>query len=224
MKLQRTLVVSVLFVLVAIGVGVWLYPHLPVEVATHWNGQGQADGWSARFWAVALWPLLIAGITVLKVVLPRISPRKFKIKPFAGVYGIWMLVMQAFVLVVGVCALLKGAGYRVPLSLIITLATGVLFMVFGNYMGKLRKNFFIGLRTPWTLASSAVWERTHRLGGWLFMLAGIAWVITGLTVAPQRSMPWLVAAVLAAALIAYAYSYFIYRRLLAQRKLEGEGE
>lgn len=224
MKPMRTLLVSALFVLIAVGVGVRLYPRMPIEVATHWGASGVPNGWTPRFWAVAMWPLLIVAMAGLAVLLPKISPRKFEIKPFAATYGLLMLAIQAFLLVVGVCAMLAGAGYHVPIPLVGTLAIGVLFMVLGNCMGKLRKNFFIGIRSPWTLASSAVWERTHRLGGWLFMLAGIIWVVTGLAVAPQHSTPWLVAAVVIAALIPYVYSYFIYQRLLAQRKLEGECE
>lgn len=212
MKTMRTIVVSVLFGVVAVGVGAWLYPRLPARVPAHWNAQGQVDGWVSPFWAVAVWPLSIAGIAVLAAVLPWISPRRFEIKPFAATYDLLMLVIQAFLLVVGVCAMLAGAGYPVPIPLVATLATGGLLMVLGNFMGKLRKNFFIGIRTPWTLASDAVWERTHRLGGRMFMLAGGAWVIAGLA-APQRALPWLVAVVLAAGLIPAAYSFFIYRRL-----------
>lgn len=213
MKPMRTLVVTALFVLIAIAVGVWLYPHLPERVPIHWDLAGNANGWGSPFWAVAVWPLLIAGIGGLTVVLPAISPRKFEITPFASTYQFLMLVLQAFLLVVGISAMLAGAGYPVPIPFIATLAVGVLLMVIGNYMGKLRKNFFIGVRTPWTLASDAVWERTHRMGGWVFMAAGVAWIVVALAVAPQRAAWWLLAIVLVAAAIPCAYSYIAYRRV-----------
>ena len=90
------------------------------------------------------------------------------------------------------------------------LAVGALLMVLGNYMGKLRKNFFIGIRTPWTLASDAVWERTHRLAGWLFVAAGLVMVASVLIGAPI----WLpLGAIAAATLLPVAYSLWIYRRL-----------
>ncbi|HEU0276551.1 MAG TPA: DUF1648 domain-containing protein [Rhodanobacteraceae bacterium] len=151
MKAMRTLVVSLLFV---VGVAVWLYPRLPAVVPTHWDAHGQADGWLPRFWAVAIWPLVMIGIAVLTVVLPVISPRRFEIASFARTYGVLMLAIQAFLLVVGVCAMLAGAGYAVPIPPVGMLAIGALLIVLGNYMGKLRKNFFIGIRTPWTLASA----------------------------------------------------------------------
>lgn len=210
MKPMRTLVVSALFVLITIGVGAWLYPRLPSEVPTHWSLGGQPNGWSPRFWAVAMWPLLIAGMTGLAVLLPVMSPRKFEIKPFADTYGILMLAIQAFLLVVGVYAMLAGAGYHVPIVLVGTLATGALFMVLGNYMGKLRKNFFIGIRTPWTLTSEVVWERTHRLAGWLFVLAGLVWIVGAVAHAAPMVM---VIATLVAAFVPAVYSYFLYRRV-----------
>jgi uncharacterized membrane protein len=146
--------------------------------------------------------------------LPAISPRKFEIAPFAQVYTIMMLATHVVVLVLGVSVLLAGAGYAVPIPTIAMLLLGALSMVIGNYTGKLRKNFFVGIRTPWTLSSDAVWERTHRLAGWLFMLGGLVAIVATLVGVPF----WVaVAAVPAAGLIACVYSYFIYRAIEGRR-------
>ncbi|HET7931097.1 MAG TPA: SdpI family protein [Rhodanobacteraceae bacterium] len=217
MKQAGTLVVSGLFVATLLGVAVWLYPQLPAQAPIHWDADGQVNGWAPRFWAVAVPVLVLVALAIMTPLLPRISPRKFEIKPFARVYGILMLTVQGFLVVVSICALLAAAGYDVPIPLVVSLCSGALFMVLGNYMGKLRKNFFVGIRTPWTLASDAVWERTHRLGGWLFVLAGLAWMGLGLAGAPGT---WLIAVVLIAALVPCVYSYFIYRRLQGSRQLE----
>ena len=219
MKPARTLIVSAVFVAIAIGVALWLYPHLPARVPVHWNVHGQANGYASRFWSVAMWPLLIASLAVLTVVLPAISPRRFEIRPFAGIYGVLMLVIQGVMLVLGIAAMLAGAGHAVPMMTIALLATGVLLVVLGNYMGKLRRNFFIGIRTPWTLASEAVWERTHRLAGWLSVLAGMAMVV----VAPIPAARWLsMGAVAVAFLVPAVCSYFIYRRLEGRHSSEGD--
>lgn len=210
MKQMRTLVISVLFVLIMLGVAVWIYPRLPAMTPTHWAMHGQVNGWMPRFWAAAVPVLIELGLAVMLSLLPRISPRKFAIKPFARTYGILMLAIQAIFLVIGIAVLLAGAGHHVPIPMIAILAVGVLFVLLGNYMGKLRKNFFVGIRTPWTLASDAVWERTHRLAGWLFVLAGLVWIGLGLAGAPAS---WLLVVVLAAALIPCVYSYFSYRRI-----------
>lgn len=210
MKPMRMLLVPALFVLIAIGVGVWLYPKLPAMAPTHWGAGGEANGWTPRFWAVAIWPLCIAAIAVLAPLLPAISPRRFEIRPFGDTWWTLVLAIEAFLLVVGTCAMLAAAGYPVSIPLVATLAVGAVLVVIGNYMGKLRKNFFVGIRTPWTLASDAVWERTHRFAGWLFVAAGVAWIIAGLLDAPPG---WLIAIVLAAALVPCVYSFIVYRRL-----------
>lgn len=210
MMFTRTLVVSAVFFLIAVIAAVWLYPQLPAQVPTHWDLQGHANGSLPRFWGAAFPALMMLSLSVLTPLLPRISPRRFEITPFVHVYGIVMLAIQGVMLVVGLSALLSAAGYALPMPTIAMLSVGVLLMVLGNYMGKLRKNFFIGIRTPWTLVSDAVWERTHRLGGWLFMLAGLVMVVGVLIGAPA----WLVPTVIAvAALIPCVYSYLVYRRL-----------
>lgn len=219
MKISRVRIISAVFVLVAVAVGVWLYPQMPAVVATHFDAQGRANGWSPRWLAASLPTFVVLGLVILTWVLPLISPRKFAIKPFARVYEGVMLAVQGAALVTGICAALKGTGYHVPLATIGTLVLGVMFMVMGNYMGKLRKNFFIGIRTPWTLASDAVWERTHRMAGWLFMLAGLVWIVLGLT----GAKPWVsIGVVLAAALIPAGYSFVVYRRLEGFNQSGGE--
>ena len=210
MKQSRTLVVSTVFVLLMLGVAVWVYPHLPAQVPIHWDAQGHVNGWAPRFWAAAVPVLVMTGLAVVFASLPVISPRKFEIRPFARTYGIIVLATLAFTLVIGTVALLAGAGYPVSVQLVAPVAVGALLLVIGNFMGKFRKNFFVGIRTPWTLASDAVWERTHRFAGWLFMLAGLVWIVGGLAhVTPVA----LVVVILVATLVPATWSYFPYRLL-----------
>ena len=210
MTINRTLMVSALFILVALVAAVWLYPGLPAQVPVHWNLHGQVNGTLPRLWGAAFPALIILALAVLTVLLPLFSPRQFEIQPFASAYGVMMLAIQGMMLAVGLAVLLAGAGHALPIPAVAMLAVGVLLMVLGNYMGKLRKNFFIGIRTPWTLASDAVWERTHRLAGWLFVAAGLVMVASVLVGAPL----WLpLAAIAAAALIPCVYSLLVYRRL-----------
>ena len=95
---------------------------------------------------------------------------------------------------------------------VITLLVGGLFIIVGNYLGKVRRNFFIGIRTPWTLASDEVWARTHRVGGWLFVMAGIA-IISSAGSPPTLLPIVLLVPICSAAVISVAYSYFVYRKL-----------
>lgn len=220
MKPTRTLIVSAVFVAIAVGVAIWLYPRLPPRLPVHWDTSGQANGYAPRFWGAAMWPLLIAGLAAVTAVLPAISPRRFEITPFAGIYDLLMLAIQGVMLVIGMAALLAGAGYALPMSTIAPLAVGVLLMVLGNYMGKLRRNFFMGIRTPWTLASEAVWERTHRMAGWLFVLGGAVMVVAALAGAVRGRL--LLAVIVVVALVPVVYSYFVYRRLEGRHPSEGK--
>jgi uncharacterized membrane protein len=213
MKRTGTWIVSVIFVVVMLGVAVWIFPQLPARTPIHWDAHGNVNGWAPRFWAAAIPVLLVAGLAVVFALLPVISPRKFEIAPFARTYGIVVLATLAFMLVVGTIALLAGAGYHVSVQLVAPVAVGALFMVIGNFMGKFRKNFFVGIRTPWTLTSEVVWERTHRLAGWLFVLAGLGWIVGGLL---HASPVVLVVVALAAGFIPVIYSYFLYRRVERQ--------
>jgi uncharacterized membrane protein len=210
MKLAHTLLISALFVLTLAAVFLWLYPKMPALVATHWNAQGQVDGYAAPIRAVGVPIVLLVMLALLTVVLPAISPRRYEIKPFAAVFGLLMLATQAFVFVAALGVLLNAAGHHVRMPLLAQLSIGGLMMVIGNYMGKLRKNFFVGIRTPWTLASDDVWARTHRLAGWLFVLAGVLAIGVAVAGAPLRAT---VAIVLVAALVPCAYSLVIYRRM-----------
>lgn len=212
MKFKRSLLASLCFFVIAVGVAVWLYPRLPAEVPRHWDLQGHVNGTMPSFWGAAMPALWILGLAALTWLFPVISPRRFEIKPFAQVFVLVMLVVQALMLVVGVASLLSAVGYPVVMPEVVMLGVGALFLILGNYIGKLRKNFFIGIRTPWTLASDAVWERAHRLGGWLFMLAGVVMIVATLLGAPPSVA---IGAIVAAALIPTVYSMVIYKRLPA---------
>jgi uncharacterized membrane protein len=150
------------------------------------------------------------GIYLVFFILPKISPRGYRFDSFLGVWEIVRTAILALLLLVHVLILLSGAGIAIDLVRAMETGGGLLLVLLGNYMGKLGKNFFIGIRTPWTLASDEVWFRTHRLGGKLFVLAGLVLFATGvLGFGPVLPM----FAIGAAALVSVVYSYLLYRRL-----------
>jgi uncharacterized membrane protein len=210
MKITRLNWISVILALLMFGVAIWFYPQLPDPVPTHWNAAGEVNGWSAKPWGVMLFPVLGLAIVAIMLVLPVISPRGFRLDAARRVYDIVVFVLVAFLAVVQVYsyrAALEGGGDLVKA---VPALVGLLFIVLGNYLGKFPKNFFVGIRTPWTLASDAVWNRTHRLAGWLFTAAGLA-IVAGVSIG---SPPWLmISAILVAALLPALYSLVLYRKL-----------
>ena len=199
--------------IVALGACVaWLYPTLPDPMPTHWNAAGEVDGYSSK----PVGAVVIASIPVLSFVIfkliPVISPRGFRTESFSGTLNILMVATVLFGTVIGFGLLRAAQDTSINISSLVFVAVGLLFVVLGNFLGKVRKNFFLGIRTPWTLASDEVWAKTHRLGGWCFVIAGIIMAVMGVLV-PASGIGWVVGIVVAIALVPVVYSYFAYRRI-----------
>jgi uncharacterized membrane protein len=208
--ITKTNLVCLLMVVASLVMAALLYPHLPDPVPTHWNLRGQPNGFTPKPWGPFVMPLLHAGVFVLLLAIPRLSPRGYRVEGFMRTYAIIQLALMAFLFVISALALLGSAGVPVAMDRALPAAVGLLLIVTGNFMGKITKNFFMGIRTPWTLASDEVWMRTHRLGGKLLVVAGAAVLIGGLLGAGQAMV---LPAVVVAAGIPILYSYVIYRRL-----------
>ena len=190
----------------------WLYPDLPDPMPTHWNAAGQVDDYTAK----AIGAPLIAAIPIFSFIIfkliPVISPRGFRTESFRDTLNILMTATVVFGCVIGVGVMRAAQDASVDISSFVFVAVGLLLMVMGNFLGKVRKNFFLGIRTPWTLASDEVWAKTHRLGGWCFVVAGIFMAIMGV-ITPPSGMPWVIGIIVAIALIPVVYSYIAYRRI-----------
>ncbi|TQF17532.1 SdpI family protein [Myxococcus llanfairpwllgwyngyllgogerychwyrndrobwllllantysiliogogogochensis] len=210
MRISRANVLSLGLVIASFVMAAVLYSRLPEAIPTHWNARGVVDGHTPKPWGPFVLPLMMAGIYLLLVVLPRISPKGYRMERFQGVFEFVLATTLAFLFLMNALLLLAGIGTAVPMERVVPAATGLLFVLLGNVMGKLTKNFFVGIRTPWTLASDEVWLRTHRLGGRLFVLAGIVIFVSGLLGAGPN--PVLVA-VSIACIIPVIYSYVLYRRI-----------
>jgi uncharacterized membrane protein len=207
---MRKLLPGLVAVLLAIGFGIWAYPQLPAEVPTHFDINGVPNGWSSRSVAALVIPAL--GIVLLAVfaVLPSIDPRRTNYAKFGSTY--WIVVNSAVVMVAGiqVVVLGKALGWPIDMTRVVGLSLGALLVLLGNLMTRLRPNWFMGIRTPWTLSSDSVWRRTHRFGGIAFVLAGFG--VLAATIA--RSGLALYSAVgftLAAGLSSVVYSYLVWR-------------
>lgn len=203
-------IISLLLVAGAAVASVIAYPNLPEQVPTHWNAAGEIDGYSSRLTGVLMGPALAAGILLLMWLIPLISPRGYRTESFQSVVNVIQVVLVAFMVAMGGIIIAAGLGRNLSVETIVPIGTGLLFIVLGNYMGKIRKNFFIGIRTPWTLASDEVWARTHRLGGYLFVAAGAILVVMPVFGIGVMAV---VAASLIAGLVPVVYSFVAYRRI-----------
>jgi uncharacterized membrane protein len=206
---------SYLFIVAAVGVTAFLYPSLPDAVPSHWNIRGEVDGYLSKPWGVIILPLSAILVFVVMRLIPVISPKGYRTESFANVVHIFQVAMVGFMSIVAILVLLAASGVNVPMNESIFAMLGVMFMVIGNYLGKTRKNFFLGIRTPWTLASDEVWGRTHRLAGRLFILQGLIMLSGVLFEIPIAVLIGMVGVIV---VVPVVYSYVVYRRI------EGFGE
>jgi uncharacterized membrane protein len=210
MKPRLIHAICISIILAVFAFAIWIYPELPRMVPSHWNAQGEIDGYMTKPWGVFLLPLLTLVIYVMFFLLPLISPHGFRMEKFNNIVRLFQFVMVLFMGGISMTTLLAARGDAVPVENIAMTGVGLLLLVLGNYMGKLQKNFFIGIRTPWTLASDEVWGRTHRLGGWTFSAAGLLMVIGSFAGLDPRALIW---TTVIAALAPVLYSFILYRRI-----------
>ena len=195
----------------AVAISIWAYPSLPPTVATHWSLRGTPDGFSSRGWAVAIGPLVIVGITLLFNVLPKMDPRRENYARFLSSYWLIANAVVVFMLVAHALVIATGLGYSVNIDRLMPLGIGLLFVFLGNYLTRVEPNWFIGIRTPWTLSSDAVWRKTHRTGGWLMVIGGLVLGI-GAFLPHAAFLPLLVTTLILVVVIPIVQSYVLWKR------------
>lgn len=202
---------GLIVVALAAAVSVWAYPRLPDTVVTHWNLRGEPDGHSSRLGAVLFMPLLILGVAVLFNVLPKLDPRRANYEKFRDSYWLIANAVIVFALVAHGLLLGSGMGYAVHIDRLLPLGVGLLLAFLGNYLTRVEPNWFLGIRTPWTLSSDAVWRKTHRTGGWLFVVGGL--VIAGGAFAPRSVFfPIMTGTLVVVCVIPVVQSYVLWKR------------
>jgi uncharacterized membrane protein len=185
-----------------------LYQRLPDPVPTHWSLRGDPNGFTAKPLGAFVVPLVMAGIHLALLFLRRLSPSRSEGVTSDRVLDIVHVAILGFVFIATAAALLAAAGAPVPVARILPAAVGLMLAIVGNYLGKVRRNFFIGIRTPWTLLSDEVWLRTHRLGGKVFVVGGLALCLAALVDAGSVALLVILGAMV---LVPTIYSYVIYR-------------
>lgn len=197
-------------ILASLIVGALVYGHLPEKVPTHWNIHGEVDGYSGRLFGAFGFPLMTLGLYFFMILLPRIDPKKRNYVKFKRAYNVIIVGLVIFLLFMYAIILLAAFEYPIDIGKMVRLGIGILFIAMGNYMTQVRHNYFVGIRTPWTLADETVWKKTHRLGGILFVIAGIL-ILLSIVLSDKIGYILTISSVLGVAIIAGVYSYFVYR-------------
>jgi uncharacterized membrane protein len=206
----RTEILILVIVAMQIVIALIAYPFLPARVPIHWNAAGQANNYANKWEASFLFPVISIVIWLL-VVRQVLGPRLGRRGQLAGNTELRSLLgfgIVLFMLIMQLATTASQLGVPVDIGLIADLGLALLFIFLGNYMGKLRRNFWIGIRTPWTLTNEVVWERTHRFGGWLMVGAGL--LMLPLSFVPAMRVWVIVPLLLIVVAVTAVYSYVCY--------------
>jgi uncharacterized membrane protein len=189
-----------------------VYGRLPEQVPTHFDFSGEPDDWMARFPGAFILPAVTAGIYLLLFALRSIDPRRAHYARFEDTYWVILNVLALIMAAIHVLSLGLALGWPIDMGRAITVTIGILFIGLGNVLPRLRSNWWMGIRTPWTLESEVVWRETHRVGGWTFVAAGLVLVVAGLSLPPGPRV-WASGIALGAGVaVPLVYSYVAYRR------------
>jgi len=211
MSTKITTILAITIITLATLAGLLLWNQLPDQMVSHWNINDQADGYSNKFWGVFLVPIISVGLFLLFLVIPSIDPLKENVAQFRESFNVFTLLFLVFMAYIHGLMLTWNLGYTgFRMSAAMLPALGLLFFFIGMMMSKARRNFFIGIRTPWTLSSDTVWGETHRIGGLLFKVAGVLAFFGAFF--PVYAFWFIFLPIMGSTLFTVIYSYVLYQR------------
>ena len=188
-----------------------VYSRLPDQVPTHWGTSGDPDRFGSRIQGAFLMPLVMVVIYLAMQWYPSRDPRAANIAKFRDVYDTVVTATIATLAGVHVVALGSALGWPIDMRTIVLAGLGALFLLLGNLLPRVRSNFIFGIRTPWTLSSEQVWTRSHRVGGYAMVAAGLLTLASAFVGGPV-SLGVAIASSVIAALIPVVYSYVLWSR------------
>lgn len=212
MNTKTTVGIVLSLIAIAAVAGLVLWNQLPDQMASHWGVDDQVNGYMSKFWGVFLMPLVTLGLFGLFMLVPSIDPQKANIAGFRETFNLFIVFLTVFMLYIHALTLVWNLGYaNFKISAAILPLVGVLLIGIGFLLKKAKRNFFIGIRTPWTLSSDSVWDKTHQTGSWLFMLSG-ALACAGSLFGGTAALWLLLVPLFSSIVFLTIYSYILYRQ------------
>jgi uncharacterized membrane protein len=189
----------------------YLYHNFPARVATHWDIYGQVNGYSGPFLAAWLLPFMIIGIYALFIFLPYIDPRKQQYLSFEAVYHKFKNIIISFLFILYILSSLNGLGYSINIGFWSPVMIGFLFMIIGYLLKDVKMNWFMGIRTQWTMSSNYVWEKTHQASAPILIFSGGIMALSAFLSSTSKIIAFVLAMVLIIIALP-AYSYILFKR------------
>ncbi|MCW3980387.1 MAG: SdpI family protein [Candidatus Bathyarchaeota archaeon] len=202
-------IAPLLVILLQFLVSIYFYPQMPEQIAMHWNVHGVVDGYSPKLWGLFLLPFISIGLLLLFLAIPGIDPLK-NIERFGKYYWGLVILLLVFMLYLNSVVISWNLGFKFGMFQVLAPAIGILFYYIGVVTENAKRNWFVGIRTPWTLSNERVWDNTHKLGGKLFKICG-ALAVFGI-VSEWLGLLLMIAPILCIVVYLTVYSYFEYRK------------
>ena len=210
MSTRNTLIITFLLIAAQVVFSLAVYSYLPAEMASHWGVNDQVNGSISRFWGAFLMPVMSLALLGLFLLIPGIDPHKANIAQFRGPFNLFIVLMIVFLTYVHGLTIAWNLGFTgFKISTALLPAVGLLFIFVGYLLAKAKRNFFIGIRTPWTLSSDTVWDKTHALGSKLFIASGFI-AFLGAFFGGQIAFLLMFIPLMGSAIFLVLYSYFLY--------------
>lgn len=208
---MKPLYLSITIVILSFILALAFYSMLPENIITHWNANGDADGSSNKFIGLFLIPLISLALLILLYFIPKLDPLRKNINKFKRYYEFFILLLELFLLYMQFIVILANLGYIPNIIAFLAPAMGILFFFIGVLIEKSKRNWFIGIRTPWTMSNDKVWHKTHALGGKLFKISGII-AILGVFFR-DLAFFFIIVPVILSSIYLVIYSYLEYKKL-----------
>jgi uncharacterized membrane protein len=199
-------------------IGIYLFQYMPERMASHWDIRGAVDGYTSRFWALFLMPIMSIVLLALFLAIPMIDPLSENIEKFRGYYDSFVVMIIAFMFYIHLLTLFWNLGREFNMQSFMAPAFGILFFYCGVLISNTKRNWSIGIRTPWTLSNDKVWNETHELGGKLFKLTGLICAF-GMFF-PQYAIIFVTVPALISVVLSLASSYFFYHKVNKFRSMK----
>jgi len=197
-------------VLLSFVIGIYIYPQMPETMVFHWNARGEADGYASKLFGLFLMPAVSFVLFLLFVAIPKIDPLKQNIAKFRKYFDRFVLLIMIFLFYLYLITILWNFGFSFNIIQLLVPAFAALFYYCGILIEKAKRNWFIGIRTPWTMSSDKVWDKTHRLGGKLFKISGIISLLGLLS--EDYAIYAVILPIISFTVFLFVYSYFQYRK------------
>lgn len=209
--MNKTKIFAVGIIISSFLIGIYFYPQMPAQVASHWDTLGNVNGYMSKFWGIFMIPIISTALFILFNFIPRIDPLGKNIQSFKKQFDNFILILIAFMAYIELFVILWNLGFtHINAMQFLTPAMAILFFYMGVLLKNAKQNWFVGIRTPWTLSSKKVWNKTHNLGSRLFKLSA-AIALVGMLF-PKYAFLFVIIPIISSSIFLMIYSYVEFRK------------